>query len=161
MSYISQEVEAYVDTLKQIESMVNGPANLDAAFDSVVIQTIDGTKVHMNTTEVWNSQSDFIGRKGDIYVYTDHDTFVDESGQTKLVPGIKISDGLAYLIDQPFTDSAIRYQLDFLLNSLRDHAMNLDIHVTEEEKLFWNNKVTCFANGDEVIFTKGKEIENG
>lgn len=96
----------------------------------------------VGTTEQWNSQPDLIGTKNVVYVYTDHET--NEEGQP--IPGFKVGDGLAYLIDLPFND-------DLMLQ----HINNLMIHVTEEEKAFWNNKVTAYINAEnteELILTK-------
>lgn len=64
-------------------------------------------------------------------MYTDYR--LDEEGNA--VPGIKIGDGNAYLIDAPFMDTDII-----------DHINNHTIHITEEERQFWNNKVRCFES---------------
>lgn len=84
------------------------------------------------TTEYWNSQRTMIALDDIIYVYTDYQTKVDEDGKTINIPGIKIGDGTSYLIDMPFVNSSNE---EFI-----DHMNNSDIHVTEEEKIFWNNK---------------------
>lgn len=105
--------------------------------------------VHINTTLYWNSQPQLVGKPGHIYIYTDHDQI-----QGVNIPGLKIGDGLGYLIDAPFIDSNA--------STVEDHINNTDIHVTPEEKDFWNNKVTCFldsADNENIIFTKAKEEE--
>lgn len=97
------------------------------------------SNVHIDTEANWNAQLDLIGKKGHLYVYSDHDTLNDEP-----VPAIKIGDGLAYLIDIPFVDSSLY------------HIKNGDIHVTLEDKNFWNNKVRCYMSevvGEQLIFT--------
>lgn len=101
-------------------------------------------KIHIDTTAHWNAQPSLVGELGHIYVYTD---YVLEDGE--YIPGIKIGDGSAYLIDAPFVtgDNSL----------LLSHINNDSIHVTAEEKLFWDDKVTCFlSQGDNetVIFTK-------
>ena len=100
-----------------------------------------------NTTEGWNEQTTLIGKAGTIYVYTD---YLAISGTS--IPGIKIGDGQSYLVDIPFVagDTA----------ALAAHAGDTTIHVTAEEKAFWNNKVTCFMSSGDVetlVFTKGGE----
>jgi hypothetical protein len=100
--------------------------------------------VHQNTEAFWNAQLDLIGEAGHIYVYTDHDE-VDG----KKIPGIKVGDGLGYLIDAPFIDSNA--------SKLIEHIQNSDIHVSLAEKEFWNNKVNCFmsrVDGENIIFTR-------
>lgn len=97
---------------------------------------------HIDTTANWNAQRTLIGQEGHIYVYSDHDT-VD--GQN--IPGIKIGDGLGYLIDAPFVDSNT--------STVLNHINNTTVHITQEEREFWNNKVRCYSDDDpeHVIFT--------
>ena len=74
-----------------------------------------------------------------------HVKITDSEGNITYIPGIKIGDGLAYLIDLPFTDS-----------ELIDHINNTTIHVTAEEKNFWNNKNRVFISPQDeenLIFT--------
>ena len=98
-------------------------------------------EVLYGTTEYWDSQPRLVTIKGSVYVYSDHTT--DSSG--KLIPGIKIGDGISYLIDMPFIDEKY-YQ----------HILNLDIHITSEERQFWNEKVRCYIdplNEQNIVFT--------
>ena len=105
--------------------------------------------VHMDTVDHWNAQKDFIGEAGHIYVYTD---YTEKDGEK--IAGIKISDGKAYLIDTPFVSG----NTDELYRHINDQS----IHVTDEEKDFWNNKVTCFlSQGDEETLVFTKENKNG
>ena len=94
--------------------------------------------VFYDTCENWDAQSLLITIKDAIYVYTDYK--LDEEG--RVVPGIKIGDGLGYLIDAPFLSAPYD-----------EHIADLDIHVTEQNKTFWNNKVRCYMDGDNLIFT--------
>lgn len=91
-------------------------------------------EIFYGTTAYWNNQPQLISSKGCVYVYSDH-TF-DNLG--KLIPGIKIGDGTSYLIDMPFTDE-----------KYTQHILNLDIHITPEEREAWNNKVRCYI--DEIL----------
>lgn len=97
-----------------------------------------GGQVLSDTTAGWNSQSQLISKKDVIYVYTDHQQAINDQGMTIYIPSIKIGDGRAYLIDLPFTD-------DLMIK----HMANGDIHVTLEEKEFWNNKVTVYIDSDD------------
>lgn len=100
--------------------------------------------LHIDTTENWNAQRDLIGKAGHIYVYSDY-----EIVNNVPVPAFKVGDGLAYLIDTPFVDGN--------MSKIDAHIQNDEIHITDGERLFWNNKVTCFlSSGDNetVVFTK-------
>lgn len=97
--------------------------------------------VLFDTTEHWNNQTSLISEKNTLYVYTDYMT--DEN---LTIPGFKLGDGKAYLIDLPFTDK-VYY----------DHIRDQVIHITEEERILWNNKVSCKlsnVNRENLIFYK-------
>lgn len=101
--------------------------------------------VRSGTTEYWNSQQTLIGEENVIYVYTDHQTKTDRYGHVTDVPGIKIGDGKAYLIDLPFTDEI------YLA-----HIGDASIHCTQAEKDLWNNKVRVLVSRlspENLIFT--------
>jgi hypothetical protein len=115
-------------------------AELTATFGEV--QIIHQDSVASNTTDGWNSQRDLISKKNVLYVYTDYRQTEDEEGNVKNIPGIKIGDGKAYLIDLPFVN-------DIYLSHINDST----IHVTQSEKNSWNNKVMCYISGKRLIFT--------
>lgn len=96
-----------------------------------------GTKanIEMKTTAEWNEERSMIGQLNTFYIYTDRDQKEDENGNIINIPGIKVGDGRAYLIDLPFVD-------DLLLT----HINNLDIHVTLADKAFWSNKLNVDDN---------------
>lgn len=93
--------------------------------------------VLQDTTANWNAQSTLVSQKDCVYVYTDHHT-VD--GQD--IPGIKIGDGNAYLIDLPFTDAA------FIA-----HIADDSLHVSDADRESWENKVSCFVEPDSTKLT--------
>ena len=89
------------------------------------------------STQYWNEALGFIPLEGELIIYNDYRTIqkeVDGVMQTIKVPAIKIGDGMAYVQDLPFVNEELREQI---LN----HIDNPDIHVTLQEKLFWNNKL--------------------
>ena len=104
--------------------------------------TINGRiQVKRDTTENWNNARGFIPLAGEVIVYTDYEVktyMVEEYGQmvmkTAYVPNIKIGTGNAYVQDLAFVDERTR-------DILMEHINNHDIHVTLQEKLFWNNKI--------------------
>lgn len=94
-----------------------------------------------DTTEHWNNARGFIPMAGEVIVYTDYETktyTVEEYGETVTktvqIPNIKIGTGNAYVQDLAFVDEKTR---DILMAHIQDH----DIHVTLQEKVFWNNKI--------------------
>ena len=50
--------------------------------------------------------------------------------------GLKIGDGKAYVIDLPFLNDTSGIDFD-------QHINNTTIHITNEEREFWNNKINC------------------
>lgn len=113
---------------------------------SVKLVSYTGTKVKTDTSANWNLKVAYIPDAGDIIIYSDRNTIdgVD-------YPGIKIGDGKAYLIDLPFVGDDIALNI---LNELEEHISNQNIHVTEDEKNFWNNKLNCDIAGEELIFNQ-------
>lgn len=94
-----------------------------------------------DTTENWNNARGFIPLPGEVIVYTDYETKtyeIEEYGEkvtkTVEIPNIKVGTGNAYVQDLAFVDEKTR---DILMAHIQDH----DIHVTLQEKVFWNNKI--------------------
>lgn len=114
-------------------------ASMGVKFDQgVVIKEVH--QVFTDTTEGWNSQPSFVGKAGCIYIYSDYKKTEDALGNTVFIPGFKVGDGNAYLIDIPFTDKL-----------MYEHMADGTIHVTPEEKIFWNNKVRAYYADDEML----------
>ena len=119
---------------------------MNSTFGSTVIihEGPGGDCIYSDTTAHWNANPKLISEKNKAYVYLDHES-IEEDGKTKWIPGVKIGDGKAYLIDLPFTDEV-----------MIAHIRNLGIHVTPEEKEFWNNKVRTYMDtveGEQLVFT--------
>ena len=109
-----------------------------------------------DTTENWNNARGFIPLAGEVIVYTDYKTktyTIEEYGEqvtkTVQIPNIKIGTGNAYVQDLPFVDTDLR-------DTLMEHINNQDLHVTLQEKLFWNNKV----NIDDAYAQVQHELED-
>lgn len=98
-------------------------------------------QIKHDTTENWNNAFGFVPIPGEIIVYDDYETktyTVEEYGETvtktALIPNIKVGTGNAYVQDLAFVDEKTR-------DILMAHIQNHDIHVTLQEKVFWNNKI--------------------
>ena len=109
-----------------------------------------------DTTENWNNARGFIPLPGEVIIYEDYETktyTVEEYGETITktvqIPNIKIGTGNAYVQDLAFVDEKTR---EILMNHINDN----DIHVTLQEKLFWNNKV----NIDDAYAQIHQELED-
>ena len=103
------------DIIDQINASMNGKA-----------------EIYQQTTAQWNLNPSTISKKGAFYIYTD---YKNQNGVN--IPGIKIGDGNAYVVDLPFVT-------DWLSDGL----------VTDEERAFWNNKITAYAEGKNLVLTK-------
>ena len=101
-----------------------------------------------DTKANWDSQPSLQSEKGVIYIYTDYQTIDNGDGTFTIVPGVKVGDGMSYLIDMPFVAGN-----DELF---KQHVLDNTIHVTAEEKEFWNNKWRGYideANPTLLVFT--------
>lgn len=94
-----------------------------------------------HTTAEWNQLTSLQSRKDCLYIYTDHQV---KDGDN--IPGLKIGDGNAFVVDLPF--------LDDIYSS---HIADQIAHVTSADRTFWDNKVTCYIDpnqNDKLIFSK-------
>ena len=105
----------------------------------------NGAKIYYNTVAGWNANPSLKSEHNAFYIYTDavhtHQGYEDDV----VKPNVKVGDGMAFVIDLPFLGS------DFI-----DHINDTTVHITEAERLFWNEKcrvdTTDIAN-EHVIFT--------
>lgn len=115
---------------------------LDDISEAIDELNEEGAKVKCDTTAGWNSQIDLVAEEGVVYVYTDY--LLNEDNEP--IPAFKVGDGLAYLIDIPFNED---------INS--KHIQNTNIHITNDERECWNNKVTVYLDVnylEELVFSK-------
>lgn len=116
------------------------------AIHKAIADAVDGIiagtpRIEFNTKAAWNAQTTLVGENNTIYIYTDY--LQDENG--KNLAGIKVGDGQAFLIDAPFIDKFYY-----------DHINNTDVHITNEERNKWNQKVRCYRSLTEeetLVFT--------
>lgn len=97
-------------------------------------------RVMYGTQAYWDGQPELVAQENALYVYTDALT-----KDFKNIARFKVGDGQTLLKDIPFTD-AVYY----------DHISDPLIHVSAEDREFWNNKVSCYKEGETLIFTTGK-----
>lgn len=160
LSSLTQNINAEISTgiiyaispTAKIEKLPNGDYRITITdkngTTTADIQSID-TFVQVRTTKEWNEDIHFQSKKGIFYIYSDY-KIQEQDGKNVYVPGIKVGDGLAYVVDLPFVNDSIQQQLN-------QHVLDSDAHVTLQEKEFWNGKVTCFTDSEDsenLIFSK-------
>ncbi len=89
--------------------------------------------LHVDTTAGWNAQPSLVGQANHVYVYSDYQVIGGVA-----VPGLKIGDGQAYLIDTPFVYGGNA--------SIEEHINDTTVHITAEERAFWNNKNRAYMS---------------
>jgi len=118
-----------------------GLAELWSRIKQYFPQKTDIPEFYFNTTAGWAVDGRGVSKLNAVYIWTDH--LQDEHGND--VPGVKIGDGLAYIIDLPFLDAVVM-----------EHVNDGTIHITQAEREFWNNKVRCYYSAsidDMLVFT--------
>ena len=89
----------------------------------------DTASIIIKSAQTWPDYDRTISNLGTVYVYT----YEDAS------PKIRIGDGKAYICDLPFTT-------DTLSNKIDNHINNQTIHITQEQRQLWNDKVTAYIH---------------
>jgi len=111
-------------------------------------QTIDGHSLKIGTYASWRQQLTYIPKSGDILIYLDKETIIQDNQSIK-IPGIKIGDGVSYGIDLPFVG-------DEIMAALLAHIGDTVSHITSAERTFWNNKINCddTVTGETLILNR-------
>ena len=124
----SSDIVSYTSTMTVKEK-------LDLLSDGLNITIIS------NTTAYWSSRTSLISEKDTIYIYTDY----KKNENNKDIPGIKIGDGLTYVVDLPFIDDEVT-----------EHIADKIIHLSQQDRNKWDAKVRCYINASDsenLIFT--------
>lgn len=129
---------------------IDAEVSANSALGAITIRgvtVVRGAKLLVDTTENWNLQTTFVPDEGMIIVYTDHERIEDQSGNVTFVPGLKIGDGNAYVVDLPFIDDSTT---DQLLEHINDQAA----HVSQQDRDFWNNKLNYNLSGETLTLNR-------
>lgn len=119
----------------------------DGLMSAVDKAKLNGINVECKTTTEWNATPSYIPPKGAILIYSDHSTMIVNGAEVP-VPDIKIGDGNAYGIDLPFLNGSVTEQI---LNELNTHVNDQIRHITQEERIFWNNKLNYEVVGEQLV----------
>ena len=134
--------------INNIDVRLNATSSrLDSAESKISEIEDKGCTISENTTEGWSQLPSYIPKKGEFCIYTD---YYKKDGSDTAYPAIKIGDGNSYLADLPFTDEGSQQQV---MDKLRQHEENFNIHITPEERNFWNNKLNYNLSNENLIFT--------
>lgn len=130
------------------------PKYLDSAGVSYLwnkLKNIQKTNLtyQSKTTAEWNNTPFLESEANVLYIYSDYKIKTDDYGQEYYIPGLKIGDGKAYLIDLPFVNNVD----SDLENMLLDHVNNKIIHVDLVDRGFWDNKVNAQLQNENLILT--------
>lgn len=116
-----------------------------------IIGDITGKNIMIGTTAEWQAHSTYIAPEGTICIYSDRGSYQDTNNNTITVPGIKISDGFAYVTSLPFVGddviAAVRIELN---NHINDNVR----HITADERTFWNNKLNTLMDGETLVLNR-------
>ena len=120
--------------------------NVSPLAIDIPTSTSQRARALVDTTENWQKRTSYIPERGEIIIYSDRNTL---DGQN--YPGIKIGDGMAYVVDLPFVGQEIEATIFDVLNQ---HIEDMSVHVTDEEREFWNNKLNYSIDGERLIFNR-------
>lgn len=132
-----------ITSIKNYEMLTNKPKinGVELFGDKTAYELGLAYKIKYDTVEGWSNNREYIPLKGELIIYTDYDK---QDGVE--YPAIKVGDGLAYAVDLPFVGDETR---DLYLTHINDTV----VHITQDEREFWNNKVRCYINYDTIVFT--------
>lgn len=132
--------------LDKIAALALASSNKDGLLSAADKRKLDSVGIRYNTTYFWNRQVGYIPKAGEIIIYSDYKT-VTVDGNTYTVPGVKIGSGNAYVQDLMFINSGgDDSESELLLAHINDAV----VHVTQEERGFWNNKLNVDDNMEVV-----------
>lgn len=100
------------------------------------VKELVNTKIsyESRTLQQWNADRNYKSQRNVLYIYRD---FKQVDGKSLF--NLKMGDGTSYLIDLPFL-------LDDVSSQLNDHINDSIRHITQQERDFWNNKVTAYPD---------------
>ena len=119
--------------------------------------------IFYGTTASWNENHSIVSKLGAVYIYSDYQTKIID-GEEVNVPGIKIGDGNAYIVDLPFIassdisqrvkdelvreleikviDKIVDTTLPFLIENTKLELSEEHALVTVDDRINWDNSVT-------------------
>ena len=139
-----------IDDAVARQALTEHTANQDIHITAAERVLWNTGRVVTKTTAEWNAETSYIPAAGYICVYSDYTTTTDASGNVINTPALKVGDGTTYIVDLPFMVGTHAQE------ALDSHINNTAVHITELERTFWNNKVSCSidsTNPEEIVFS--------
>ena len=140
-----------ISDVRRINGVLQFPQTLEGRIDNhnivsgnitlpITISKGDTLPYKANTTEYWNTYQ-IKSQRDVLYVYLD---YVSYEGEPTSV-AFKYGDGISNVRDLPFCNKNVDYE---------EHIRNDEIHVTPEEKEYWNNKERAILDNGKLVFIK-------
>ena len=152
---LKPKINTSINPIKDYNKLINRPQiNSILLENNVQLTDLNLRPIYYNTTNGWNNWPQLISEEGAIYIYSDYKVFENNS-EVVVIPGIKIGDGLAYIIDLPFINNDQTETISTLSGVVNEHIADTNIHTNLNEKSVWNSKVTTMLNPndlEELIF---------
>ena len=144
-------IEGIQDALdEKVDSDKVGAANGVASLNSSGLVPLAELPIELGTTAELNSDITYIPARGQIIIYTDRGT-ITKNNQSQNVPGVKIGDGSAYLVDLPFVGDD---QIQSVITTIQGHINEAEIHVSSSDREKWNNKLNYTLSGETLILNR-------
>lgn len=131
--------ELILDAVSDLQAEVN---NLKELIKSIKVNNL---AFKVDTKENWDAQRDLVSDANTVYFYRNFKTIQLDNNTFQNIPGIKLGDGSAFLIDLPFISDPTPFW---------DHINDQVRHITDAERMYWNDKVGCEAGNENLIFYK-------
>lgn len=116
-----------------------------------IVGDITGKNIMIGTTAEWQAHSTYVAPGGTICIYSDRGSYKDINNNNIIVPGIKISDGHAYVTSLPFVGDDV---IAAIRSELNNHINDNIRHITAEERTFWNNKLNTTLDGEILVLNR-------
>ena len=100
----------------------------------------------IGTTAYFEGVKTTVPPRGQLVIFSDLRSITKSDGTTITSAGIKVGDGIKTIEQLPFIDW-------FYWNHINDPY----IHITEDERTFWNNKISCEVNDETLNLFKNKK----
>lgn len=100
----------------------------------------------IGTTAYFEGVKTTVPPKGQLVIYSDLRSITKSDGTTITSAGIKVGDGNTTIEQLPFIDWFYW-----------DHIIDDKIHVTEEQKKFWDSKISCDVDDETLNLFKNKK----
>ena len=127
----SQESKQLIKELI-LDAVFDLQAEVDDLKELVKSIRVNNLEFKVDTKENWDAQRDLVSDANTVYFYRNFKTVQLDNNTFQNIPGMKLGDGSAFLIDLPFmSDSGLFW----------DHINDQVRHIPSAERANWHDKV--------------------